>query len=299
MIVLPRVLGLGVALGAMVLSGCHASTGGGEPGYPPAGAGDKEPPCYCAPSIPATGMYCIGANLDWREGVLSPGSPDLSMRYWRASVKTADGKRISLVAGAISPVNEGDPARRGVVPPGVVGFAPGLALQQCAGRDSSEGCLSEITTLRGGFLHARVERDPGMIPRFGYAWPFIVRTPSLPAGTYSGVFVLLAAPGGMGGDMLREVVYRPNQEPRDCNRMGDPDNVAAAIAQAQPYAGSTLHLLKSPGFVEVTPLGASQSPQTIGPDDARFLSDVCRFVQSVERLPMPSKKAQPLPCTRP
>ena len=305
--IFPRVFRVGVLVAALVLCGCNStnsSTAGGviiaavRPDYdkdhPPA----NPPPCKCTTSIPALGTFCITSNVRWKEGYLDRADPLKATRYWREEALTSDGRKITLIAGAISAIGEPILDRRGLVPPGVIGFEPGLEIEHCEGGPTAAGCQPEISTLRGGFLFVDVQPMSRLVRRFLSPWPFIVRTQAIPAGAYSTRFVLLSVPSGMGGGTLREVVYRPNQDSPDCDKAGDPDTSPVSVVVVQPNNGSVVHVLSTPMMFDTSPAWSAQGPVPLGSEDVRFLGEVCEFVKRVRLEPMPTTLAKTRPCSR-
>ena len=256
------------------------------------------PSCKCVASLPSLGTLCIASHVIWKQGYLDSTIPNKKTTFWRAEMLTADGKKLSMVAGSISATMESDPEKRGLVPPGVVGFQPGLAIEHCEGGRGTTGCSSEVSTLRGGFVYAEIQPTFRYQPRWLFTWPFIIRTPAIPAGAYSGRLVLLTVPSGMGGDTLREVVYRPNQDTSNCDLAHMPDASPNMVVLAQPKDGPVVHIMSTPMMYEITPLGAATAPSKLNSEDERFLREVCAFVKRVRMEPMPSSLAKTDPCTR-
>ena len=259
---------------------------------------DSEPTqCDCTRSVPSVGVFCIKQNVQWYEGWLDPNLPAKKMRYWRATTITADGTVLQLIAGGISAETENDETKRGLVPPVLGGFEPGLSLEHCNGGQSPRGCLPECSKLLGGFLYVRVDPVMGRSQqRFWAPWPFVIRTKSIPAGAYSTKFVLLSVPDIGGGTTMREVVYRPNQESAACADAASPDSKSTTIVVAQPNDLSQVYAMSTVSQVEVTPQRVSQTPEQVLGADAQFLRSVCAFADRVMHEPWSNTRAKTNPC---
>ncbi len=296
-----RLTFIGLLFGLLTLAGCRATLGdeplaAESPSHPAAPSDPHLVPCNCVASIPSMGTMCITTHLKWVEGYLDRADPAKAKKFWRAAVATADGRKVSLIAGAISASGETDATLRGIVPPGVTGFAPGLAIEHCEGGPGIAGCDSEVCTLRGGFLHVQFSPATRFTSRFWAPWPFIVRTKAIPAGAYSSDFILLSIPGG--GGPLREVVYRTNQESKDCSNAHTMDNTLTAVVVAQPFDGPIVNVMNTTSELEVLLSSGQAKIQPISGEDARFVREVCDFVARVQLAPMPTTPAKPLPCVR-
>ncbi len=294
---------IGSLLGVLSLAGCHAS-GVSEP-LAAESTSHTEPthdphlvPCTCAASVPSLGTMCITSHLRWFEGYLDRSDPAKARKFWRAALATADGRKVTLIAGAISTIEESDVNLRGIVPPGVSGFAPGLTVEHCDGGPGIAGCDTELCTLLGGFIHVQVSPATHFTSRFWAPWPFIVRTKAIPAGAYSSEFVLLSIPSGGSGGPLREVIYRPNQDSKDCSNLDKPDTSPLSVVVAQPFDGTLVHVMNTTSELEVILGGGQAKPQDILGEDARFVREVCEFVARVRLAPIPTSPAKPLPCVR-
>jgi hypothetical protein len=270
----------------LLLGGCDSASSGlrmGSCNAPPQNSD-------CGSDLPSQGMYCIQESVKWNEYVIKdPASGAQQFRFKQACVITAGGQCINLIAGAIGDPNSPDICTKGVLPPSKTPkFKAGLNIQSTPGSYGN----TERATLAGGFIVMTVSQGSPTMASFWHPWPFIVGTPTLPGGAYSGICVFLTVPD-TDGTSLRECVFRPNQRAL-CDNFDSPNNDSSEeihVDWSDKFSNLWRFDLKTVSYVDY--FNGDANSTKVSDDEGRFLRDVCKFRdQATSYLNM---NPQPLP----
>lgn len=231
--------------------------------------------CTHEADTPSRGLYSLQQNLVWHEAVIPAENGALEQRMKWAQAVSGGGECLIFIAGAVGDPNAVDLCDRGVVPPArTPSYRPGLGLTV----DRGGAGAAERATIRGGFLVAFSSRCASLTPGMRWdTWPLVIGTRHLTAAAETGRFVFLAVPDH-DGTSLRECVFRPNQRSAsDMCDSPDADTEEGVHVDWSDRAGHEWHFhLYGVSYIDLMEGDAKERP--VDGDEARFLRDVCRFV---------------------
>lgn len=245
-------------------------------------------PCFS--STPGLGAVCVSQAMTWDSGWIGDEASGQQRPFLRGRARTADGRLLTMVCGNLSDPLHIDPMKRGVRPPVTAG-APAEGLAFCLDHQlASAGGGSEQIMLRSGFMHVTLEQPPAKGSHGGAIirsmWPLIVRVRSIPAGAFGTKYIAVSTPNP--ADLVSpgvDLVLRPNQSPARCEDIGLPDGQVASVVVTQPGDGPFIVVQSTPSAVRVIGTQMSVEPEALDPDEIRFMTDVCRFVDLVKGVP--------------
>lgn len=232
----------------------------------------------------------------WKKSSLPSGGHEF---FWAShTALLADDKAVQLtiIAGSIGASGEclAPPLREGEV---IATGAPLNIGHECG---ESPGKAEEVVLFRGALIvHVekatrgdaeeramRAESAEHVTRRAARphakqfpVWPLIVRAPSLPAGTYSGVFVLLNVP--IEGKPSRRYVFRPNQAnfelaAQNCDKTDTKGDASGLIVSAKAV-GTSIDMIDASCVILENNASPPANSVDIPAEEARFLKDACKF----------------------
>lgn len=289
-----------LAIGFLAAGGCAQNDGYALNVKLPEG----QPPCFS--STPGLGTLCLSQVMTWDSGWIGDAATGAERPFLRGRARTADGRLLTLVCGNLSDPAHVDPMKRGVRSPSTAA-APLEGLAFCLDHQLPSGGMPEQIMLRSGFMHVTLETPPTKGASSGSSiirsmWPLIVRVRSIPAGAFGTKFIAVSTPDP--ADLISpgvDLVLRPNQSPATCDDIGLSDTRTGSVVVTQPGGGPYIVVQNSPSAVRVMGTYASTEPETLDPDETRFMKDVCRFVELVRAIPprgsgvMAPNSCSPLP----
>lgn len=263
-----------LTLSAALCAGCA----GNAPFFAPP---FKESAACRATNNPQNGLYEIDKSLVWRKAKHSENGIPAYVASTTACDAAGKTYAILLVAGPIGDPQATDGDLRGVKPPDhhdPADYKAGVSVCHFLGKYDASKCTPEIVRLQSGFLYVSAERIETHSDRTRAInpWPFIIRTPAMPAGPRASSFVMLAYPDRFGG-LLSEHLLRPGQPSEDCTPV---DDVNDAGAEVLCRALGQFYTLTAPGSLSIPASEAQPAPLT--ESEVRFLKDVCEFVNKLK-----------------
>ncbi len=235
---------------------------------------------------PSINMYRLTDPIEWKSAKLSDEGPEFY--YAQADVLTeandVDRVRLTIIVGSIGKIGAC------VAPPLHANekAVPGVLIEHCPHTDADP---KEVVTIHRGVLCVHAEPcGPEVSQKYALKgqkgnqfpiWPFILRTPAIPAGAYSGEFVALTV--NLTSGVNRMYVFRPNQDAfgsgagADCTKSSALEITPKTIVYAHPDGGANLTLTQTSCIVME---GGKAPPTTttpiVAPED-KFLGETCEF----------------------
>ncbi len=231
---------------------------------------------------PISGMYRLENKIDWRLAKLPSG---IEFYFAKPVVTTLSGDwvTLTLIVGSIGKTNAC------VVPPlknNNETFVPGITVEHCPHTDTDP----EVVTIHRGVLcvnavPCRTDEVTALMathPKGNQIpiWPFILRTPAIPAGAYSGEFITLSL--NLTNGVNRMYVIRPNQQyfsgsSTECAKSDAQEQKPTMEMYAHPDGGANI-AMKQTSYVMME--GGKTPPTTSSPVAApedKFVRDTCEF----------------------
>lgn len=235
-----------------------------------------------ATSHPETGLLALNDPVQWFKVKARQSGMEAFVACLQTQNESGERFDLVLIAGPIGDPTSSDSKLKGIKPPereDGKAFKPGVSICHYKGSYNDGTCVPEIVRLHGGFLYVSAtpsKSDTSAAERAINPWPFIVRTPAMPAGPRASKFVMLNFPDHFGGT-LSEHLFRPNQSQKSCGSFTDPNGETGAEVLA--LAAGQVHVLKS--VCSLTTPSTTPQPATLTPSEENFLKAVCEFVEDV------------------
>jgi hypothetical protein len=229
-------------------------------------------------------MHCIAEPVKWYAGKTREIAG--ARRFWRADIKTEDGKHLTLIAGQWAGGVD-DPHKdnsSGIRPPLDAPSEYDTKIALCHTR-SRYDCNPERIEIDNGFIAVRVEPSYSEVieetTRIPY--PLIIRNRALAAGAQQTTFVIMGVMDGARD--VHQRVYRPNQKATDsdapaCSEAADFEWTEIDV-RTENADGNGNHIghTTQPRYMERA--GLWPNTGSVGTAQHRdFLSSVCTFVSA-------------------